>query len=283
MKCLQDNQDNKNRPIIFLRPVLILFSVLLIITLLLRENPNPVKANSLTPTSSLTPEPHSITVPESGEPVILSPGNDARLVSPLKLKVASKPGDDGMVRIELIGRDNRLIFRKLLDFKEYKGNTLLIEQEIPFEIRSDEKARLQVVLENAKGKPVFITSVNLTLLSVGGTEVKGEEAVYPRFKIEQPYPGQSVQGEFLVVKGQIKPVNNTPIVLELIASDWHTLTSKIVAITLPADQTAFIPIEVKLSYKTGTQIPATLRIRQESNNMINGTVMLWSEMITLVK
>lgn len=274
----------QNRPTVFHRPVLLLCTSLLIFIPFFRGNTCQAYAKSLENISVSTPTPIlEFSIPESGEPVILSPGDNARLVSPLKIKLATRPGDDGMVRIELFGKDHRLIFRKLLDYGKYKRKTILIEQEIPFEIRSDESARLQVVLENYKNKPIFITSVDLTLLSVRGTESKGEEAVYPRFKIEQPVPGQTVQGEFLVIKGQIKPVNNTPIVVELIASDWNTLTSKIVGITLPADQTAYTPILVKLPFKTETQIPATLRIRQESNTLIKGTVMLWSDMITLIK
>ncbi len=278
-------KGTKNRPVSIRRPVLLLFTFLLIFAPTCLIKTNPVHAGSSPGTMNITPNPvlEDFKVPESGEPVILSPGNDARIMSPLMLKLATRPGDDGMIRVELLGHDNRLIFRKLLDYGQYKGKTLLIEQEIPFEIRSEESARLQVILENSKGKPIFLTSVHLTLINIHGTETAGDDVVFPRFMIEQPAAGETVQGEFLVIKGGIKPINNTPIVVELIASDWHTLTSKIVGINIPADRTAYTPIEVKLPYKTSTQIPATLRIRQESSTLINGTVLLWSEMVTLVK
>lgn len=228
-----------------------------------------------------TPTVEGISVPESGEPVILQPGNNARLISPLKVKLISKPGEDGLIRIELIGHDNRLIFRRLLNYADYKDKTLLIDQEIPFEVRDDEPARLQVILEDRKGKANFLTSVQLTLLKIKGSETSGESPINPRIKVDMPDPRSSVKGVDLAVKTGFKPVNDTPVVVEVLASDWHTLTSKIVKISIPADQTAFTPINVKLPYKTGSNLPVTIRIRQESNNLITGPVFMWSEKVTL--
>ncbi len=229
---------------------------------------------------TITPD-SGISIPESGEPVILQPGNDACLISPLKLKLISKPGEDGQIRIELIGHDNRMIFRRLLDYPDFIGKTLVLEQDIPFEVRADEKARLQVVLEDRKGKVNYLTSVQLTLLKIKGSETSGESPVNPRIKIEMPEPGNSVKGSDLIVKAGYKPINDTPVVVEVLASDWHTLTSKILKITIPADQTAFTPIEVNLPVKTSSELPVTIRIRQESNNLINGPVFIWSEKVTL--
>jgi hypothetical protein len=239
----------------------------------------PVIAAGDSPTG--TPTAAEITIPDSGEPVILQPGNNARLISPLKMKLLTHPGEDGLIRIELLGHDNRLIFRRLLNYADYQNKTMLIEQEITFEVRSDETARLQVILEDRKGKANFLTSVQLTLLQIKGSETAGESAVNPRVKIDVPQPDSSVKGEDLMVKTSIKPVNDTPIVVEVLASDWHTLTSKIVKITIPADQTAFTPINIKLPYRTGTRLPVTVRIRQESNNLITGPVFMWSEKVTL--
>jgi hypothetical protein len=228
-----------------------------------------------------TPMAVDVTVPDSGEPVILQPGNSARLVSPLKLKLISKPGEDGLIRIELIGQDNRLIFRRLLDYTAYQGKTLLIEHEIPFEVRDDENARLQVILEDRKGKATFLDSIQLTLLKIKGSETIGASPVNPRIKMEMPQPGSSVRGSELVIKAGLKPINDTPVVVEVLASDWHTLTSKILKISIPIDQTAFTPIEVKLPFKTGSKLPVTIRIRQESNTLITGPVLMWSEKVTL--
>jgi hypothetical protein len=240
----------------------------------------PVRADARFSTG-VTPTVTKVTVPESGEPVILQPGNNARLISPLKLKVLSHPGEDGLIRIELLGHDNRLIFRRLLNYADYQNKTLLVDQEIPFEVRSDEPARLQVILEDRKGKANFLTSVQLTLLQIKGSETGGESPINPRIKVEMPDRSSSVKGEDLVVKTGIKPVNDTPVVVEVLASDWHTLTSKIVKISIPADQTAFTPINVKLPYRTGSSLPVTIRIRQESNTLITGPVFMWSEKVTL--
>lgn len=192
------------------------------------------------------------------------------------------PGENGIIRIELIGHDNRYIYRKISNYTAYLGKTLLIEESIPFEVRAEEIARLQVVLENEKGKPIQVMSVELTLLSVKGTETVGESTINPRIQVDQPAPGITVDGDNIEVKGRIKPINNTPLVFEVLAKDWHTLTSRMITVKIPADQTAFSTFDVKLANVADRETPVTLRIRQESDNRINGTVFLWSEDLILV-
>lgn len=275
-------KSNANRAGRYYRPVLLILMLLGLAGYSL-ECTSIVQADSSVHMTATPSSVSGISIPESGEPVILQPGNHARLVSPLKLKLLTHPGEDGLVRLELIGHDNRLIFRKLLDYKEYSNKTLLIEQEIPFEVRNDEPARLQVVLEDSKGKTIFVSSIELTLLVVKGSEINGDAPVNPRFIIEQPVSGSTVPGTDLFVKAKIKPINETPVVVEVLAKDWNTLASKLVSVKFPADQTAYIPIQVKLPYKTGTDTPVTIRIRQESSTLITGTVLMWSEKVTLTK
>lgn len=272
----------KNRPEGSRRPVFIFVLVSIILAFSLSPAAGIVQAKAILTGIGSTPTPgKQIEIPASGEPVILLPGNNARLISPLKLQLITKPGEDGLVRIELIGQDNRLIFRKLLNYHSYKGKTLLIEQEILFEIRDDETARLQVVLEDAKGKTTFLTSINLTLLGVRGRESAGESPVNPRFRIDQPDLLEDVKGKNLTLVCGIKPINNTPVIVELIAKDGRTISSRFVPITMPNNQTAFTILSAELPFKVSTPTQVTLRIRQESNTLIKGTVMLWSDIITI--
>lgn len=239
-------------------------------------NPFPVVA-TITPTID-----NQYKLPASGEPVILTPGNSARLVSPIKMKYMAHPSDNGMIRIDLIGHDNRYIYRKIMDYSAFQGKPLLLEEEIPFEVRADEKARLQVVLENIKGKPIHLTSIELMLLQVKGTETDGEPAINPRVIIDQPAPGITINGDNIEIKGKIKPINNTPLVFEALTKDWNTLTSRMITVNTPADQTAYATFDVKLANIADGETPVTLRIRQESDNRINGTVFLWSEELLLL-
>ena len=69
------------------------------------------------------------------------------------------PGDDGMVRVELIGEDGRLIVRQALDFREYKHKSIAFYPAIPFEINSAaETARLQVLTSDRFGRAIAIES-----------------------------------------------------------------------------------------------------------------------------
>jgi hypothetical protein len=272
----------KNRPAKIRRPVFLVLMVGIFLAFFLSPQAGIVQANTFfeISTGTITPE-NQITLPNSGEPLILQPGNYARLVSPLNIKLVTKPGEDGMIRIELIGQDNRLIFRKLLDYRAYMGKALLIEQDIPFEVREDESARLQIVLDDAKGRITFLNSIDLTLLEVRGRESNGDAPVNPHFRIDKPDLQSEVTGNTVSLNCGFKPVNNTPVVVDLIAKDGHTISSRIVSITMPADQTAFVNLHADLPYRVSIPTIVTLRIRQESNSLIKGTVLLWSNKITI--
>jgi hypothetical protein len=213
--------------------------------------------------------------------VILQPGDNARIVSPLILSLLTRPGEDGFIRIDLIGQDNRLIFRKLMDYRSYKSQTLLIEEKISFEIRKTESARLQVVLEDKKGRTTFVSSINLTLLGVRGNENPGDPPTTPHFLIDAPDLSAPITGKTLSLKSSIKPANTNAVIVELIGEDGHTMVSRLVQIAVPNDQTARVVLNAELPFKVTSPTEARLRIRQESNSMIKGTVMLWSQKITL--
>jgi hypothetical protein len=272
----------KNRLVGNRRPVFLTILVLIVLTTILMSANGIVQAEEFSTNPDITPTPtNPIEVPASGEPVILQPGNNARLISPLIVQLITEPGEDGLVRIELIGHDNRIIFRKLMEYRAYIGKTLLIDQAIPFEIRNDESARLQVVLEDKKGKTIYLNSISLTLLGVRGRESSGEPAVNPHFRINKPDVSTPVKGKNLILDCDIKPINNTPVNIELVAKDGHTMASRLVQITLPNNQTESVHLSANLPFSVSTPTQVTLRIRQESNNLIKGTVLLWSNKVTL--
>lgn len=271
-----------NQPVGNCRLVILSILVCIILTFYLSPVVGIVQANATLLTITATTTPGSqIEIPKSGELLILQPGNNARLISPLKLQIVTKPGEDGLVRIELIGHDNRLIFRKLMDYRSYIGKTMLLEQEIPFEIRNDETARLQIVLEDTKGRTIFLNSINLTLLGVRGSESGGDEVTNPRFRFEKPDFSTEIKGKTLTLLCEIKPVNSTPVIVELVAKDGHTLSSRLVPISMPNNQTAFTTLKAELPFRVSAPTQVTLRIRQESNNLIKGTVLVWSKKVTI--
>jgi hypothetical protein len=273
---------HRNRTVKNHRPILMLLILLLLLGNGLRLNTNSVLANPGVDFAKVTATPEQkIILPASGEPFFLMPGNNARLTSPIMLKLVTRPGEDGMVRIDLLGHDNRLIYRSTRDYTQYRDNTILIEEEIPFEVRSDESARLQVILENLNDKTVYLASVDVTLLLVKGTESTGDSPVNPRLIIEEPVPGNSVTSEKLEVKGKIKLINDNPIIFEVLTDDWLTLTSKIISVPLPIDKTAFASFDVKLPLYVKNKTPVTIRIHQESKGLITGPVFTWSEKVDL--
>lgn len=283
MTFLRFLSTQRNRTVKNKQPVLMFSILLLLLGIGLRTNTDCVYAQQdfIQTRVTLTPE-QKFPLPASGEPVIIMPGNNARLASPIMLKLITRPGEDGMVRIDLVGHDNRLIYRSFKDYTQYQEDTILIEEEIPFEVRSDESARLQVILENTKDKTIYLASVDVTLLLIKGTEKAGESPVNPRLVIEEPVAGAAVTGEELVVKGKIKLINENPIIFEVLSDDWLTLTSKMITVPVPADKTAFASFEVKLPLKLKEKTSVTIRIHQESKGLITGSVFTWSEKVFLI-
>jgi hypothetical protein len=203
------------------------------------------------------------------------------LISPIQAEIYARPGEDGLVRLELVGEDGRLIARQVLDFKRYIGRAIAFYPEIPFEIESAaETARLQVLTSDRFGRAISIMSVDVVLLKVGRNEIYTPLVTQEPFIIRYPQEGQTISGGTLAIEGLIRPVTDTPVLLEAVAENGAVIFTKQFVVPPPNGQLSHTPFQLEIPYKVGQSTPVRLIFRQESTR-IAGSVALSSLLITL--
>jgi hypothetical protein len=241
----------------------------------LTRTPSRTPTITFTPTITLTPTPPQPSIQ------ILHPGLLSRLISPIQAEIIAVPGDDGLVRVELIGEDGRLIVRQAQNFSDYKNRSIAFYPSIPFEIKSmAETARLQVITNDQYGRVISIMSVDVVLLSVGRAEVFAPLITQEPFIIRFPNEGDAIPGAGLMISGLIRPINNSPVSFDLIAENGAVLVTKQIVVEPPSGDISHTPFLIELPCKVDGPTPVRLSIHQEGSR-IPGTVALSSLLLTL--
>jgi hypothetical protein len=242
------------------------------------KGPTPTR----TPTSTDTP---TITYTPTPPPLFLRithPGPRSKVVSPIKLDAMISPGRDGFIYIDLLGEDNQVIIHKELDFRRNVGARFGINPDIPFTFNGvSEFGRLLVYTRDEFGRTTFLSSVDLILLSLGNNELLPSHDDQEPYIIRSPEFGESVYGKTLHITGLAKPVNNNPIIFELVDEQLNMVARSEIVVPSPTGDLSHTPFELFMDYKVSTTTSVRLVIRQESNNRIPGTVALSSTRIEL--
>ncbi len=234
--------------------------------------PAPTRTPSITPTP--TPPPAYLR--------ILRPGVFSRLLSPIQVEASVSPGEDGLVLVELLGEDGRSLAQQRLDYREYISRSIAITPKLSYSISGvSELGRLILSVKDQRGRFIAITTEDLVLFSIGENEFSSAGVTIAPYLFRVPFPDQIVQGGILHVRGLVRPVNQNPVILDLLDEQGQVLASTQLQIELPSGALSHNLFEVDLEYKLNAPIRARLTIRQESANRIPGTVALWSVPINL--
>lgn len=243
--------------------------------------PTHTLAPSRTPTITLTP---TITFTPTPPPPLLylvRPGLLSKVVSPIQLEFYATSGDDQRVTIELIGEDGRVISRQLINRDKDLPKRFWLARELPFEIdAAAETARLQISTSDSFGRQIALTSIDLILLSIGRNEINAPVIDQEPYLIRRPRPDQVVSGGILVIEALARPVNVSPLFIELSDETGRVISLKQVAVAPPSGPLSHTPFRVEIPYKVAAQTPVRLTIRQEGDR-IPGTVALTSQLIVL--
>lgn len=189
-------------------------------------------------------------------------------------------GDDGYVYVELIGEDNRIISSETLDYRRSEYSRFLIVPKIEFEIFGvAETARLVLSVKDIYGRKIAVSSVDVILLSIGRNEITPPTILDEPFVIKQPYKDQALNGGKFVVSGLASPVNENPLIIELISELGEVVSSMQIQLAMPTGGVSHVPFAVDVSYDVAEFMPVRLTIRQESTGRISGTVALNSRTI----
>lgn len=192
------------------------------------------------------------------------------------------PGEDGLVSVELLGEDGRMLARQRLDYREYISRSIAIAPRLQFQINGvSELGRLVISVDDRFGRKSALTSQDIILFSIGENEISPPGSQMAPYIFRLPVADQVIQGGILRVRGLVRPVNEKPVLLELMDEQGKILASASLKIDLPSGILSHNPFEIDLPYKVSAPIKARLAIRQESANRIPGTVALWSVPVNL--
>jgi hypothetical protein len=235
-----------------------------------------------TPTITLTPTITNTPTPPPPTVNIVRPGLLSKLLSPIQMELYLNAGEDGKATIELIGEDGRVISNKVIDFgSDQAGKREWLAPELQFEIdAAAETARLQVSTQDKHGRRQAIASVEVVLLAVGHNEINPAVIDQEPYLIRQPEANTVVSGGLLVINGLARPVNDSPLHIDLVSESNAVIASKDITVPPPTGPLSHTPFTVQIPYNVDGPTPVRLVIRQEDSRIV-GTMALTSELITL--
>jgi len=211
------------------------------------------------------------------------PGPMSKVVSPIQIVAMISPGDDGYVYLQLIGEDNRIISQGYLDYRTSIGRTFLIDPLLDFDISAAvESARLILFTRDQYSRLKALSSTDILLMSVGAPEIYPFTELKSPYLIRYPFKDQEIEGGQLPLIGLARPVNDKPIIIELIDQNGRVVGKSEISVPSPTGDLSHTPFNTTIAYTVTDETPVRLTLRQESGNeTIPGNVALASMEIVL--
>jgi hypothetical protein len=160
---------------------------------------------------------------------IVRPGPLSKVVSPITLSASLKPGDRQLARVELLGEDGRLLYRRIFSFSyttnEGYGSLLT---DIRFEIIGvAETARLVIQTQDEYGRVQALASQEIILISVGEDDLFPAGDLLEKIVIRHPENKILVQGGTVRVSGWARVPDDHSLLVELVATDGRIVGSRL--------------------------------------------------------
>ena len=229
-------------------------------------SPTPTPFPLTLPTITPTPQPPLHTLGTGyGVLQILYPGQDSRVISPIRLRLAVQTGYTDAVRVELLGENGRLLYRRLLRLGDDQPphGLLTFALEIPFEVRGEaEMARLQVLANDAYGRPLFQNAIQLTLLKEGQPQINYHAADRSPIVFQTPLSHQTIAGGQVVVVG--KALRRADAIEALLVNTAGKVVVYQVAPLGTADADGYAPFAFHIPYKVTETTRVRLVVRENA-------------------
>ena len=226
--------------------------------------------------------PSATPAPQLAKMRIVEPGPYSKVSSPIQMKALISPGDDGLVHVDLIGEDGRLMVSEVLDFHNYDAKNFYITPEIPFQIASAaELARLVVYTNDMFGQMISLVSVDVLLIQLGGSDLTPSQIEFEPYLVNTPREGSLIAGGTVVINGAARLVNNNPLIIELIDEKGVVVGTGEVQVSQPSDGVTHVPFQLSVPYSITHRVRVRLAIHQESATRIPGTVWMSSTILFL--
>ncbi len=191
--------------------------------------------------------------PEPEVRITIFAGGEAAVVSaPVEVGLEFNAVVEGAYRLELLGEDGRLLYRRVLAPPGQPEIPQQLKLPINFEIPgAQEPGRLVISLLDRQGRFQAVDSVDV-LLSTATPESQQAALQNPdRLVIQSPAPGSQVSGGTVLVSGQIQGSADLPLKVLLLDEDGRVVGQRLAAIQ-PSDEkagtwqfSAEVPCQVK--------------------------------------
>jgi hypothetical protein len=157
---------------------------------------------------------------------IFVPGENSQLISPIDVHALIQPGEDGLVRLTLIDRHQNLLARQLINVGSQE-EALEFSTRLPFEIPIESiTAMLTITTQDDRHRPLSLRSVKISLIENGEALLEPGSGLQPWLSIAEPAPGAVINTPPLRVSGTVIPVNNNPVIFELLNERGKAIISK---------------------------------------------------------
>jgi len=222
--------------------------------------------------------PSSTALPEIPDALLMirNLGPLSRVTSPLHLSAYVKTGASGRVLIELLGEDNRLLYRELKTISTVPvGGSAGFSLDLEFEISAAAEAgRLRLSIADEYNRTTAVNSVPLILLSIGDADIIPPVDVLAPIVILQPGRRALIQGGKVLVSGLARPGGLATLMVKLVTTDGSEVGSRLVGVdTPPAGGHGSFAIEVPYTVSQPTTV---LLVVQEGAHSINDPIYLTS-------
>jgi len=192
---------------------------------------------------------------------IFRPGRLSRVISPFRVAINAEPGLNDQVWIELKGEDGRLLARRIMKLQTMPGFSRAdLSIDLEFEVEGvAEAGRLEVSTQDEYGRPQYLSSVDLILLSTGLTRLNSYD-LQEKIVLEQPVDFDEIEGGSLIVSGIARGPKDKPVLVEILDSSGKVISQgKFEIIVLPDEDFGLFGGE--LVYKVDVPIWARLVLR----------------------
>jgi hypothetical protein len=213
---------------------------------------------------------------------IQAPGSTSRLASPILVKADVYPGDQGMVHVQMIGEDGRLMADQLLKMKLPDSGWVSLVTKIQFEINSGGESALIVLSTNdGYGRRIAQTAIPVLLMQIGKSEIENPGFLKQPYVIDMPASGGVINHGVVKISGFAHPFNSNALIVELVTQTGGILASK--AVTLPriAEGQEYAPFSVEIPYSVDKRTSVRLTFRQPADQVYGVDAALGSQIIYL--
>ena len=235
----------------------------------LTPTPAPTETPALLPTAEVeTPSPtptFAAGFTQFAKIQFVSPGPLSSLTSPFTVQAILAAGDSGVVQVDLLGEDGRVL-QRIVKKVTPNPNGIFQRFELSFEIRAvSEAGSIRVSTKDKFGRIQALNTMPVLLYSVGSPQVNPPgNMIYERVSITGIKEKADFYAGQVNLEGRIWPVNDEPVFAELIAEDGKTIITRV----LDFDGVDTQPFETVLPYKVEEPTLARLTFRQD-NTMLN--------------